>query len=211
MQRPEWTRRAEPAVSVNADIGFLIRESYYYGPENSFTQEQWNQLREPLYQPKVAQFHGYVLSAELAESASELVTYYLDVVRLCARHQKDIARQKTYFWIRPLIFAGEEFAITFPWYDTWAESAPVLDALATLDDGPLYDDVDQGWEFQAFAESGILFLRQADPDSNKEHVVIATDHLALADRVQRIGPRVARVLTELTAALGRDFWSKRWI
>lgn len=209
MDRPEWISRANPVTGISLDIGFLIAESFYYGPENEFSQEQWQQLREPLYRPNVAWYGDYLLSAELNMSAAELVRYYQDVVRLAARHRKDVRQQSQYFWMRPLIFARKEFTITFPWYDSWEESVPVLDALSSLGDGLLFHDMDQGWEFQLFAEGNRLFLRQSDLDSGEEHFVITADRTQLGSQVTGVRERVVRLLQELSAALGRDYWSRR--
>lgn len=210
MERPEWVSRAKPVEAVSLDVGFLIAESFYYGPDNGFLQEEWQQLREPLYQPSINRYGDYLLSAELGESTDELVRYYQDVTRLVARHGKRLGQQSHYFWMRPLIFARGGFAITFPWYDTWGEAVPVLDALAGPGEGLLFHDLEQGWEFHAFAEGDRLLLRQGDLDSGEEHLVIATDRQRLGGQVPTVRERVARLLQQLVAALGRDYWSRRW-
>ncbi len=210
MDRPEWISRAKPVEAVSVDVGFLISENFYYGPDNGFTQEQWQKLREPLYRPQVEQYGDYLLSSELSESAVELVRYYQDVLRLVARHRKEIGQQSQYFWMRPVIFARGEFAITFPWYDTWEEATPVLDALAGSGEGLLLHDLDQGWEFHAFAEGDRLFLRQGDFDSDEEHFAIAADRAQLGGQVPAVRERVGRLMQELSAALGRDYWTRRW-
>jgi hypothetical protein len=210
MDRPEWITRAKPVDAVSVDVGFLIAETFYHGLENGFTQEQWQQLQEPLYQPKIERYGQYVLSAELSESAAELVRYYQDVLRLVARHRKEIDQQSHYFWMRPVIFARGEFAITFPWYDTWEEAGPVLDALAGPGEGLLFHDLEQGWEAHAFADGGRLFMRQGDFDSGEEHLVIAADRARLGGQVPAVRERVGRLVQELSVALGRDYWSRRW-
>ena len=210
MERPEWISRAKSVEAVILDVGFLIAETFYHGPENGFTQEQWQQLREPLYQPKVERYGDFVLSVELKDSGTELLEYYRDVLRLVAHHRKEIRQQPQYFWMRPLIFARGEFAMTFPWYDTWGEAARLLGALSNSHDGWVFSDIDQGWEFQAFAENDRLFLRQSDPDGGEEHFVIATNQRQLTAQVPAIRERVGRLLQELSGALGRDYWSRRW-
>jgi hypothetical protein len=210
MDRPEWISRAKPIETVVVDVGFLISESFYFGPESDFTQEQWEQLREPLYRPKVERYGDYLLSSELRESAAELVRYYQDVLRFVANHRKETAQQSHYFWMRPLIFARGTFAITFPWYDTWQEATPVLDALAGPGEGLLFHDLDQGWEFHAFVEGDRLFLRQGDFDGGEEHFAIGVDRAQLVGQVPAVRERVGRLVQELSAALGRDYWSRRW-
>lgn len=210
MDRPEWISRATPVEAVSVDVGFLISESFYHGPENGFTREQWQQLREPLYRPKAERYGDHMLSSVLDESAAELVRYYQDVLRLVARHRKQIGHQSQYFWMRPLIYARGEFAITFPWYDTWGEATPVLAALAGPGEGVLFHDLEQGWEFHAYAEGDCLFLRQGDFDSGEEHLAVAAGRAQVASQVPAVRERVDRLVRELSAALGRDYWSRRW-
>lgn len=210
MDKPDWISRAKPVESVSLDVGFLISDDFYHGPENEFTQEQWQRLREPLYRPKAERYGDYLLSSELNESSAELARYYQDVLRLIVHHRKDIELQSQYFWMRPLIFARGEFAVTFPWYDTWEEATAVLDALAGPGEGLLFHDLEQGWEFHAFAECGRLFLRQGDFDSGEEHFAVATDRAHLGGQVPVVRKRVNRLVEELSASLGRDYWSHCW-
>jgi hypothetical protein len=209
MDRPDWVDRAIPVEAVTVDVGFLVADTFYYGPENGFSREQWQQLRGPLYQPQLERYGDYVLSAVLDSSAAELTRYYQNVLQLVTQHRKQIGQQSSYFWMRPLLFARGVFAITFPWYDTWGEAIPMLGALTTQSDGLLFQDMDQGWEFQAFAEADRLFLRQSDFDSGEEHFVIATGRVSVAEQVPAVRERVGRVLQELTVAIGQDYWSRR--
>lgn len=210
MDRPEWTTRARPVEATNVDIGFLISDTFYYGPENDFSQDQWQKLREPLYKPTADRYGDFLLSVELTSSASELIRYYKDVLRLIGHHRKKMEQQSPYFWMRPLIFAKGEFAITFPWYDTWEESVPLFDALTAPADGLLFHDLEQGWDVHAFAEGDQMFLRQGDFDSGEEHIVIAANRAQIAGQVPVVRERVVHVLQELSSALGRDYWSRPW-
>jgi hypothetical protein len=209
MDRPDWTSRATAVDAVRVDVGFLVSETFYYGPGHGWSPEQWQQLREPLYQPQIERYGQYVLSAVLEKSAAELIRYYQDALRLIARHRKLPGQQLGYFWMRPLLFAPGDFYIDFPWYDTWEEAVPVLEALASPNDGLLFQDMDEGWEFQAFAEGDRLFLRQSDFPSGEDYSVVAADRATVAGQVPAVRQRVGRVLGELVAAVGRDYWSRR--
>jgi hypothetical protein len=212
MYRPDWTNRAKHVEDVTLDVAFVICDTFYYGPENGFSQEQWERLREPLYKPAVQLYqpNNYLLTTDLKGSAAELIRYYQDVVRLVERHGKDMNRQSSYFWMRPLIFARGEFALTFPWYDTWNEAFPLLDALASPNERLVFDDLEQGWKFDAFSHRGSLFLRQGDFDTGEEYAVVAVDREKLAGQVPSLRQRVTFLLRELSAALGHDYWSQRW-
>ena len=96
--RPEWMSRAKPVEGVRVDIAFFIAKSFYYGPENGYSKKQWDQLREPLYQPGGERYGDFLLSAELKDSAAELIRY---VLRLVARHRKDIAQQSVHTQAEP--------------------------------------------------------------------------------------------------------------
>ncbi len=52
-------------------------------------------------------------------------------------------------------------------------------------------------------------FRQSDFDSGEEHFVIATGRASIAGQVPEVRERVGRVLQELSAAIGQDFWSRR--
>ena len=205
---PSGSAAAKPVEAIRVDIGFLIAKTFYYGPENGFSDDQWQQLRQPLlYRPNVALYHNYLLSAELRESADELIRYYSDVLRLVAHHGKDIHRNSNYFWLRPVLIAAGGFDISFPWYDTWDESVPMLAALGGKDNGLIFHDIEQGWEFHAFGDENRLFLREGDSDSGADHVAIALDRDLLSGQIPAVRQRVDRVIPELSVALGRDYWS----
>lgn len=209
MDRPDWISRAQPAETARIDVGFLISDTFYFGPENNFTEEEWLTLRAPLYKPRVERYGDFVLSAALSESPAELVRYYQDVVRLVSLHGRKIDQAVQYFWMRPLIYSRGEFAIEFPWYDTWEEAIPLLNSLAATGDGMVFEDLDQGWEVHVFADRDRLFVRQGDFDSGEEHFVVAASRMQFVRQVQEVRQRVGSLLQDLTAELGRDYWSRR--
>lgn len=209
MAKPGWIERAQPMDPVYIDVGFVISESFYHGPANGFTEEQWRELREPLVQPPVERRRRYVMSAALTRSRSELIDHYRDVLRLAEKHRRDIRRCESYFWIRPLIFTDDSFEIPFPWCDTWQEARSVLDGLGAAEEGVLFKDIDQGWRFEAFAEKGKLFLCHSAFDDGEPCAVIATDRARFVEQIPPLRERVERVIQELSAAIGEDFWSGR--
>lgn len=210
MEHPEWISRAKPVDNVRVEIGFLVSETFYFGPEDDVSAEQWKRLREPLYRPEIELYGDFVLSSSLGHSASELIRYYRDVLRLAAHHRKSRESLASYFWMRPLIFAGDQFDIRFPWSDTWPEANSVLDALAAPGNGELLHDLEQGWEFHAFADAEQLFLRAGVLETREEHFVIATNRSPVVGQIAELRARVSRSMNELIAALGQDYWSHRW-
>ena len=209
MDDPEWVSRTRPVGAAVVEVGFLISDSFYFGPEDDFSPEQWQSLREPLYQPAIERHGNYVLTSALAETPAELVKHYADVIRARDRHGKRWTKQPTYFWIRPLIFSPGTFEISFPWYDTWEESEPLLDALERSGEGEIFSDLDQGWEVAIVASGGRLLMRQGDFDSGEEQECVSCDRTYLTRQVPLLRDRCERMLSELRRALGHDYWSRR--
>jgi hypothetical protein len=138
-----------------------------------------------------------------------LIRYYQDVLRLIERHGQQADENEQYFWLKPVIYTRGVFDITFSWHDTWVEAETALDNLSATSEGSLYEDFEQGWHFESFAEGARLFLRDSDPDFNKEHVCIVTDRRAFSEQIPTVRERMTRVLQELRTTFGRDYWSGR--
>ena len=208
---PEWVARAKPVEAAAVDVGFLVSDSFYFGPENNFSPEQWKTLREPLYQPKLPRRDRYLLTETLTKpkSRKELFKYYADVIRLIGKYERPWVRQRFYFWVRPLIFWPGVFQIGFPWYDTWEEAKPLLAALEAEREGEIFSDLEQGWEVDIFASGSQLFLRQGDFDSKEEQECVSCDRGRLARQVPRLRDRCERLLSELCAQFGQDYWTRR--
>lgn len=209
MGNPEWVSRAKPVDAALLEVGFLASESFYFGPENDFSPEQWQSLREPLYQPAVARHQGWVLTSALAKSPDELLKHYADVIRLRDKHGKRWTRQPPYFWMRPLVFLPTAFEISFSWYDTWEEATFLLDALESSGEGEIFSDVEQGWEVMIVASGDRLFVRQGDSDSGEEQECISCDRADLVRQVPPLRSRCEQILAKLRQEFGQDYWSRR--
>ena len=205
----EWVSRAKPVDDAVVEIGFLASESFYFGPETEFSPAQLKEMREPLYQPRVARHGPYVLTSALADSREELIKYYADVIRLRDKHGKRWETQASYFWMRPVIFSPGIFQISFPWYDTWEEARPLLDAIELPGEGEIFMDLEQGWEVTVIAAGGGLFIRQGNFDSGEEQECVSCDRAGLARQVSALRDRCEMILAELRREFGRDYWSRR--
>ncbi len=76
------------------DIGYIIANSFYFGPANNFTQEQWVREREPVYKPDVPMYGDFALSCDAEGSENELIKYYQNVIELCHKHHKHHKKHK---------------------------------------------------------------------------------------------------------------------
>lgn len=205
MDELEWTKTAKPVDHASLDVGFVISDSFYYGADNDFTLEEWESSRTKITQPKLSKFGDFVLSSDVGD-VGELLNYYRDVLILAKEHKKRIENRSSYFWIRPLIYERDEFAITFPWYDTYEETKRFLESVEEKEEGQVFWDRDQCWELTAHARDGRLYLREWDPDYEEEHVSVSVDFASLRSQIKPTKNRTESILTQLRAALGRDYW-----
>ncbi|HEU0298369.1 MAG TPA: hypothetical protein VFR37_02920 [Longimicrobium sp.] len=210
VELPGWAGRARRVEKPTLEVGFIVWDDLYYGPENDFSPGQWKTLREPLYQPAVASHPGNVkhvfTSALDGPALGELARHYADVLRLGEKYAR--APGPPYFWLTPYLFSPGGFEIRFAYHDTRDEAERLFDALESPGDGEIYGDVDQGRELTIFASGDRLFVRHADFDTGQELACIWCDRETLVGQVAPLRSRLERILAELRAALGGDYWSR---
>lgn len=200
----DWFERAPFYTEVNLDVGFILQDSFYYGPQNGFSQEQWESLRAPLYRPAIKLFADhYCLSSRLGDQPSELEKYYSSALQLAHQHARPLKPGDSPFWLRPLIFAEDRFCFNFPWYDTVEETRRCLNGLLTGH----FDDQDQGWRFEAQTRGQRVYLRQSDPDHEREIEVACVAAEVLMRQVPDCLARLEAQIRFLCQRLGRNYWT----
>jgi hypothetical protein len=86
MKNPAWIESSKLIDDLVVEVGFRTSDSFYYGPHNG-SKQQWEELRESLYQPQIHQEKGLILTHILESNLDELVKYYIDVFRLSEKYQ----------------------------------------------------------------------------------------------------------------------------
>lgn len=208
MDTPDWVRTATPVPTPTLDVGFLVSDDFYHGPENGYGQETWERLRVPVSPPALPLHHrhvDWVLTPALESSTDELVRHYRDLFRLAAEHGTTVSRG--YFRLRPFLYSPDGLDISFSWLDTQEDAEFLFDALEREDDGEIYDGIDQGWDVRIVARGGRLHVRDADPDSDQVHACIACDRAELVAQVAPVRARMRKILGELRAEFGQDYGS----
>ena len=205
----DWLDATNSVDAVELDIGFIIRDTFYHGEPNNFTPEDWETLREPLCQPDIKLYGNFALASNVESKVEALLDYYQDVIRLANKHGKNIQDQRSYFWLRPLIYRHEEFTVSFPWHDTHAESQRFLDSVAAPSDGEIFWDRDQGWELTVYGKDGRTYIREWNPDDNEEHIRINCPSRQLCEQVAGVRERVDQIIGQLRSHFDHDYWSHR--
>lgn len=206
---PDWISRAKRIPKLVVEIGFRTMASFYYGPESGFSPEQWQQLRQPLFRPSCPLCGDLILSQSIESLVHELAEHYRDVLRQASQRGKSQNRIGYHFEVRPILLGPDDLALTFPWYDKLHDALPLFEALRSQQDGLLFHDLEQGWEFHAFASGRCMYLRQGDFDSGEEMAAIVTDRDSLICQIEPAVLRARTIIAQLVEATGVDYWSKR--
>ena len=219
---PSWTQRARNLDEVLVEIAFPVRPDFYFGPENRFTEEMWERMREPLYAPAVAaeaphlddEFARRLLTGPLQGSADELIRYYSDVLRLIEKHRKKVINHRGYFTLEPILYSpAGDFELRFILDEHWETAALMLSNLENQRDGMLYDAIDEGWALEVLGSGDRLYIRLGDPEAEAEEdgICISCERRRVVDQIAPLRERTRIIRRALTTAFPVDYWSLQWL
>lgn len=189
-----WFIEAKSVASVEVDICFCIRD----------------ELIEPLVKVPVQRSEqSLVRSYDVIDQEAALAAYYEDVIRLARKHGKSFNDIRQYFWLRLSLWnSAEGCYLGFPWYDTVAEMAPLLEGISGDALGEVFWDRDQGWEMQVHADNEFVYAREWDPDDEVVHTIVKFPRAAIATECSQALERARRVVSSLAERLGDDVWTE---
>jgi hypothetical protein len=217
---PDWAQRARHLDHAVLEIGFHVHPDFYFGPENHFTEDQWERLREPLHVPAIEHhaFRGHapcLLTRSLEQAAEELVRYYSDVVRLIEKHAKKVIDHRHYFTLQPILYSpGGEFELRYFTSGHWETAALTLERLEDGRDGLHHDDVDEHWRVEVIGSGDRLYIRVTDPDAEsgvEELECVSCDRSSVIQQVGPLRERTRRLRQLLSGAFPVDYWSLEWL
>lgn len=216
---PDWTRGARHLTGVVLEIGFPVQPDFYFGPENRFTDEMWERMREPLHVPAVeasvspSGFARPLLTHSLEHSVDELIRYYSDVLRLISQYRKKVIDHRYYFTLEPILYSpDDDFELRYFLNEHWETAALALNAFEDPRDGVLFDQIDQSWALQVVGAGDRLYIRVSDPDSEDEDgECVSCSRAGIAAQVAPLRERTRRIRTALSTAFPVDYWSLLWL
>lgn len=205
----DFTRKSKYLPDLAPDVAFLIKPDFFYG---NFNKPEPNDLRDKvvkLYQPRQTRAGHLVLSAAAQGHESELARYYTSVVQAATKHRKQLKDQEHYFWMRPVVLSRGKVELSFPWYDTYPESAVLLQDLCDpKPEGILYTDMEQGWTSAAYATADKAYFLQGDEHGNV-HTACHTDRARLQQAAALALARTRQIMEALVKQVGQDYWRFR--
>ena len=205
----DFTRATQYLPDLAPDVAFLIEPDFFYG---SLHKPEPNDLRDKvikLYQPRQMRSGHLVLSAAAQGHETELARYYSSVVQAATQHRKQLKDLTHDFWMRPVLLSRGEVVLSFPWYDTYPESAALLNSLlAPQPAGLLYSDMEQGWTSAAYATDDRIYFLEGDEDG-KPHTACHTDRARLQQAAATTLARTRQIMEALVKQVGQDYWRFR--
>lgn len=204
-----WANDCEPLDFINVDICFCISEDFYYGPldvESIAARKQTTPL--PSVTNKApATFNLRSLKAEA--HPEKLLDYYREVLRLAKNYGKKDAEITHYFWLK-LYFWRPDLGISmnFPWYDSLDQMAPVLEKIASDEDGVLLRDDDLSWEAEIIGKDGFIYAREGDPEEEGDfNIFHKIPRKALSHECLEALDRARALIAWLSDELDKDYWT----
>ena len=211
-----WMTQARPLDAFVCDAVFRFADSFYIGPDNGFTQREWEAARVPLRPPALpCRIPGRLATADLLGREDELITYYERLVAVAEAHGKAASLRNPFpcFSVNPTFISGGEALASFAWTDDVPESTAVLTALAGSANGAaglIWDDQDQGWAIRIVAGSKTTFFVEWDAEGQPPaDAGWAVDASSLACQAAEALTRLKVIHGRLMGALGHDHWSYR--
>lgn len=137
------------------------------------------------------------------------MAYYREVLRLAGNYKRSPMEISHYFWLK-LYFWRPDMGISmnFPWYDTLEEIAPVLEKIASTENGTLLKDFDHGWDAEIYGDDDFVYAREGNFEEGEINILhkIPRPRFAL-DCEQALG-RARNLIAWLSDNIGEDYWSK---
>lgn len=203
-----WFFEAKPVSMLNAELCFLLKDSFYFGPDRHIGVDT-SKFTQRLDLPKFPRSQPLMVrTSELGGTEDELSAYYKQVVKLAVHHGLPFNSIRHHFWVRFWMWNSEEDVhVSFPWYDSYSEVSRFLNALLSVESGEVDYDIDQGWEMEVEAYEGHVYIRQRDPDYDETHVCIRVPRDELILQAQQVMARATNAVKLLTEAMGEDVWT----
>ena len=207
----EHLTKARKQPDLRPDVGFRLVPEFFYGSQR---KPQPNDLRTqtvPLPVPGFVERRTVWVSAvKRPQDRQELLRYYQAVLRVAQQHRKDANATGHYFWLRPELRGSGGAVVTFPWYDTYPETAQLLQALQLPGDNQeLLHDIEQGWQLGIYATADEVFIGQGTADDDKPQAVYRTNRARLASLAATVLVQTRELLAYLVQETGHNPWSYR--
>jgi hypothetical protein len=205
----DWTKDCEDLDFINVDVCFCINEDFYYGPLDveSIAERKQTTPLPSVTNKSAATFNYRSLKAE--DHPEKLLAYYREVLRLAKNYGKKDAEIGHYFWLKLYFWRPDKgISMDFPWYDSLDQMLPVLEKIASTEEGVLIHDEDQDWEIEIIARDEYIYAREGNPEEDELNILHKIPRPRLALDCEEAIARARALVAWLTDELDNDYWTK---
>lgn len=199
---------AKALDSLEPQIGFLIYDDFYYGPDRhpEVSERSMVLKLDPPAIPR--EFPSVARSFEVLGHEQALADYYWRIVAAARSRGKDFNQIRSYFWMRLWLSQPKDgLSISFPWYDSLSEMRRFSDAIASQSVGDLYWDADQGWGLDVKGTHDRLLIHEHDPDDGGEGLLVSVPRAEFQRRMSAVMQDAEAIVARLAHESGVDVWT----
>jgi hypothetical protein len=205
----DWTKDCEDLDFINVDICFCINEDFYYGPLDveSIAERKQTTPLPSVTNKSATTFNLRSLKAE--DYPEKLLAYYREVLRLAKNYGKKDIEIGHYFWLKLYFWRPDKgISMNFPWYDTLDQMLPILEKIASTEEGVLIYDEDQDWEVEIIARDEYIYAREGNPEEDELNILHKIPRGPLAQDCVVALDRAKNLIVWLSDELDNDYWTK---
>lgn len=198
--------KAKYLPDLAPDVAYSVQPTLFYG---SFNKARPNDMREQsvaLYTPPfVHKWQALTLDVERREK--EMLRYYTEVLQTARQHRKELSHLTHYFGLQPVLRSKGRTLVSFPWPDTYLAAAGFLRAVQAGEvASTLYGDMDQGWQFEVYAEGNKLYVADGSDEDDRPAVVYCTDRNHFAKLAAEVLARLQQQVALFVRETGQNPW-----
>jgi len=208
-QNKDWMKESKPIDHLEVEICFQLAEPFYMGDPNNSRQLDDDKFYEETKLPSFARvIETMARTREVISNEQELANHYKAIVDYSSSQGLSLDEVRQYFWLRLWFWnTKENVHIGFPWYDTLSEMQSFFKWISTSSETEPFEDMDQGWQFDAIVKDDRVYLREAEFNTDEEYANISVPVANFVKEITAVEKRAISVITELTEELGVDVWT----
>lgn len=208
-QNSDWMEHSKSLDHLEVEICFQLAEQFYMGDPNNISQLDDDKFYEEIELPSFSRvIETMARTNEVISNEQELANYYKTIADYSSSQGLNLDEVRQYFWLRLWLWDTEEHVhIGFPWYDSLSEMQQFFKWISTSPETEPFEDMDQGWQFDAIVKDNRVYLRQADFDTNEEYANVSVPLANFVKEITAVEQRLISIIDLLTEELGVDVWT----
>lgn len=204
-----WISESNELGDIEAEICFTLTPKLYTGDPNNHAAFGDPGSYVPIELPPFPRVVPTLArSAEAVGHEMELAHYFAQLEAEARKHGKRLPQVRHLLWLRLWLWnTAADVHVSFPWYDTLDEISPFLQTLRQEQEGEVFWDVDQGWEFRVWSACDRFHILDRDPDYDELRTNLSLPRVILLEQLDAAEARMRALIATLRKELRWDAWT----